>query len=70
MGQDVIEVYQTLLSGDAIQHPVHQTLKSSWSVAQAKAQDLELPVSSLSGERSFGSGLWGEGHLPVATAEV
>ena len=39
MGQDVVEVYQTLLSGDAIQHPVHQTLKNSWSVAQAEAQD-------------------------------
>ena len=70
MGQDVIEVCQTLLSGDAIQHPVHQWLKSSWGVVQAEAQDLELPVSSVGGERSFGSGLWGEGHLPVVTAEV
>lgn len=70
MGQDVVEVDQTLLSGDASQHPIHQPLNSRWISAQAETQDLELPVPSVGGESSLGSSLWGEGHLPVATAEV
>ena len=49
MGQDVVKVDQTLLLGNASQHPINQPPKSSWSVAQAEEQDLELPVPSVGG---------------------
>ena len=43
MGQDVIQIHQTSLTGDASQHPVHESFEGGWGVAQAETEDPELP---------------------------
>ena len=44
MGQDVVEVYQTLLSGDAIQHLVHQTLKVALHRPKHRTLNCQCPL--------------------------
>ena len=70
MGQDVIQIHQTSLTGDASQHPVHESLEGGWGVAQAETEDPELPQPPVRTEGSLWSCFRAEGHLPVSASQV
>ena len=67
MGQDVIQIHQTSLTGDASQHPVHESFEGGWGVAQAETEDPELPQPAVRTEGSLclASGLRGTCQYPL-----
>ena len=61
MGQDVIQIHQTSLTGDASQHPVHESFEGCWGVAQAETEDPKLPQPVF----GLASGLRGTCQYPL-----
>ena len=53
MGQDVVQIHQTSLTGDASQQPVHESLEGGWGIAQAETEGPELPQPPVRTEGSL-----------------
>ena len=68
---DVVEVKEAHLPGEAGQNSIHEAGKGGWSVAETKGNLVELKQLPAAGsKRSFLFVLLGYGHLPIATFQV
>lgn len=70
MGEEVIQVDDTVTPGDFGQDPLYKALKCGRGIAEAEGHDFKFPQPLANREGGLGACFRRQLHLPIATTKV